>query len=422
MANPWNSKDFPDYKWKFFSIENPLQEGVLVTDPYPGQITPSVTKFFTNPRVGSGALWGTSHGNLIRDGILNARVGNIKPNVGGHFYLQKTHFDVSRVQYVAKATPYIRGTKSYKGPILPTSVPIMDGVYPPLGLISLLELQAFGQTLKARAQPSNVNVSLFNAVGELYKDGIPTITGVETWKNRVKVARSAGSEYLNVEFGWKPLINDIRGVASQIKNASLLLAAREKNNGQPVRSSARFPTVTSSGKAVYPFEGATSRPAPASESVWMGYPIGKVYRERTTSLDVWFSGCFAQWTSPGSYSSSLARYVEQADVILGIKPTPDRLWDLAPWTWAIDWHVNFGAMLQNLSAAIFDGSIMYYGYVMAHNRTIDTYTHEYHGSSYSVVKEEKMRASSYPFGFGLSPSQYTDRQKAIIAALGATRL
>lgn len=366
------------------------------------------------------STWSISHGNAIRKGFLGRQPGGrTVPDIGGDFYNRKTRIANVGTPYASmsrRVTSQI--LRRYDGPVLAIDPGTLS--YPTLGPISNLALAGYGNTAKSRVNPANPNGGLLTAVGELFNEGVPTIVGAQTWKNRIKEHRDLGHEYLNVEFGWKPLVSDIQSTALNVKRAAKLLRQREKNLGKPLRRRYNFPTVTSNGNPTVVL--SNNYPSPIGSMGNMGLQRGNVTRTRDLVWDVWFSGCFTYYVSAAQFESSLLRYEKQADILLGTRLTPDVLWNLAPWTWAIDWHVNFGVLLEDLARKLLDGSVMWYGYVMSHQKLVDHYTHSTHPeTSFDLITEIKQRARATPFGFGLNPNtDYSMRQLAIIAALGIT--
>jgi hypothetical protein len=119
-----------------------------------------------------------------------------------------------------------------------------------------------------------------------------------------------------------------------------------------------------------------------------------------------------------------------AKKILGLSLTPDIVWNLTPWSWAVDWFSNTGDVISNLTDWATDGLVLRYGYVMEHTITSDTYT--YSGNTglidgnvrvppLTLVTETKIRRRANPFGFGITWDGLSPRQLAITAALGLTR-
>jgi hypothetical protein len=364
------------------------------------------------------STWSISHGHDVKKYL--GPVGSTQPNIGGAFYTERTSFTETGCTNWNLNEGQFSTRKNYKGSIFPVDPGIFG--YPILGPVSNLALSGYGNTARSRIDPANPNGNLLVAIGELFNDGLPTITGAQTWKTRAKEARAAGHEYLNVEFGWKPLVSDIRATALNVKSAAQLLRQREKNLARPLRRRYHFPTIHDESTSVF---ASNVWPEPAGSVSQFGSSAGKgdVLKSSILDWDVWFSGSFTYYVSPGSYSSRLLMYEAQADALLGTRLTPETVWNLAPWSWAIDWHVDFGAMLGNISRMILDGSVMWYGYVMSRQVRQDTYSHTSWPISMTLNKVIKQRAMATPFGFGLDPdTDYSARQIAIIAALGITRL
>jgi len=74
---------------------------------------------------------------------------------------------------------------------------------------------------------------------------------------------------------------------------------------------------------------------------------------------------------------------------------------------------------------------MRYGYIMEHSIVRDTYIHigptgfkdpKVFCEPYTFTTEVKLRRRATPFGFGLNLSSLTNQQKAILAALGLSRI
>jgi len=158
-------------------------------------------------------------------------------------------------------------------------------------------------------------------------------------------------------------------------------------------------------------------------------------RRRETSIKRWFSGAFT-YHLPASMFSAMGGVDRRAVALklLGASLDPEVLWDLAPWSWAVDWFSSTGDVIHNLSAYASDGLVLRYGYIMEHSIVRDTYTYSgdlgiipqanFTGrpADLVLISERKLRRRSSPFGFGLALSELTTRQKAIITALGLNRL
>lgn len=286
-----------------------------------------------------------------------------------------------------------------------------------------------GATAIARCQPTNpvANVSTF--VGELARDGIPR-AGSELLQNRIRSFKDLGSDYLNVEFGWKPFVSDFRKFLVAIRDSHKILDQYERDSGKLIRRGYRFPLLTTT------YTGTPTSPRPAMpamvpqfwDSQWSPVQGDAVYTRQ-----YWFKGAFTYYLTRGdSTFSKMERWAQEADKLLGIRLTPDVLWELAPWSWFADWIFNFGDVISNVTAFSSDKLTMRYGYVMLHAKMVQKFymTNEVRFSDHiprnqiwqEFTTEVKSRQKATPYGFGLDPSvDFTARQWAILGALGMTQ-
>lgn len=133
---------------------------------------------------------------------------------------------------------------------------------------------------------------------------------------------------------------------------------------------------------------------------------------------------------PGSFASSkVGQLGAEADKLFGLSLTPDLLWNLAPWSWAVDWFTNTGDVLENVSDMVAQGLVMRYGYLME-TKSISV-TYKLHGCTFhgtpvvlapAVLETvSKVRVRANPFGFGITWDGLSPIQIAILAALGISR-
>jgi hypothetical protein len=127
----------------------------------------------------------------------------------------------------------------------------------------------------------------------------------------------------------------------------------------------------------------------------------------------------------------MTRYAREADKLFGTDITPEVLWELTPWSWAIDWFTNAGDVLSNVSDYVKYGLILKYGYIMETTMVKDTYTYVSYGdgtSTYPVdvpplimTSTVKKRRKANPFGFGVAWDGLSPFQLAIAGALGLSK-
>jgi hypothetical protein len=281
-------------------------------------------------------------------------------------------------------------------------------------------MNAFGTSAIARVLPTNPNASLATAVGELRRDGLPTLPG-SSLKDSTTNARRAGGEYLNVEFGWLPLVSDLQDFARSVRNSRQLIDQYVRDSDRKIRRR-------------YTPQGVSSTSIFTGTGRWFGQNIAEsgttVSRKEDTNL--WFSGAFKYHVPiDDGFYGRLLRYEALANHLFGTRITPELVWNLAPWSWAVDWFTNAGDVIHNISLMGVDGLVMQYGYAMRHHRVsehvsggfsfVDGFgTHSGH-SQRLVVSEWKQRVRANPYGFGIDDVDLSNRQLAILAALGLSR-
>jgi len=317
---------------------------------------------------------------------------------------------------------------AFKGGIYPSGLP--SDPYSSFGNSSDAELNAFGTTAIARCRPNSNIASAAAALIELYHEGLPHLVGSSLWSGRTLAAKNAGQEYLNVEFGFKPLANDIAKFAYGVVYFDKVRAQIERDSGKVVRRRYDFPPIErrSTRTVASLFVRPSTEPDSDFGNVGPDANNGaKTILDSYTRIERWFSGAFTYYVPKQDAFGMLS----QAQKLLGLEITPDVLWQVTPWSWAVDWFTNAGDVISNLQAFTIDGLLLRYGYIMEHTVTKNTYYHQgptgkcWGDSCYPTplvfVTETKVRRRATPFGFGLKLSDFTVRQSAIAAALGLSR-
>jgi len=354
-------------------------------------------------------------------------------DVGGDFFTQKsyvaspkTNIGISRRVMIFPPSVY-RDIK-YDGPVYPMNPTAAQYGFPPHTSSNNSQLDAWGAKAVARCKPTNSVADASVFVGELFKEGLPKLIGIQTWKERTRKAKdkTAANEYLNVQFGWLPLLHDVRSIGHAVVKADTVLSQYERDSGGTVRRKYHFPTVKTRTETVM---ATNAQPYGPNSTDCFLPPYGDLIRVRETTQERWFSGAFTYHLQTGNdYRSSMIRGAQQAKKLFGITITPTVLWNLAPWSWATDWFLNTGDVISNLTDWATDGLVMRYGYMMEHTIVKDTYTLTksglYSGQSVPplvMVTETKIRRRANPFGFGLTWGGLSPRQQSIAVALGLTR-
>lgn len=367
--------------------------------------------------------------------------GTFEGDSGGDFTMSKT-WAVSSGEHLVQQpivtnwyneSSWQRRDRWY-GPITPF-VNEIGFPFPPSAQSSASGLDSLGTTAIARCSPTNQVASLATALSEFYHEGIPKMMGSSLWEKRARNARdvykTAGDEYLKGQFGWLPLISDVTDVANVIVNSQRMLTQAQRDSGKMVRRRYYFPPIRTLTE--------TTLASNVSPTKWGGHDVGsfynltnlnkgKIVRFRTTSIDRWFSGAFTYHVP--NYGDGLVDQFKMADRLLGLTPDPEVLWNIAPWSWAVDWFSNVGDVIHNVNSFARYGLVLKYGYMMEHSIVSDMYS--YSGpdvfissarpQNLTLTTEVKQRRRATPFGFGLTMGGLNNTQKAIVAALGLSRV
>jgi hypothetical protein len=242
------------------------------------------------------------------------------------------------------------------------------------------------------------------------------------------LGRSAAEEYVNWEFGLKPVINDYKDYVAASRTAETRLEQLRRDSGKPVRRRYDFPTERETSRETA--TGVYASGAIVGGSTFLqqqGTLVEREYYER----DIWFSGCY-QYTLPPEGSN--LRRISELDALYGVRPSAETVYNLTPWSWCLDWFTNTGDVVHNLSAFSQDGLLLKYGYIMCRTRHRKTYTWTGavqnastdnawvpHVAHQEVTYETKQRLPATPYGFGLAFSDLNPRQLGILGSLGIIR-
>lgn len=284
---------------------------------------------------------------------------------------------------------------------------------------------ALGGTAISRCKPATPEASMAVAAIELYREGLPKLVShIPDLASKISFFRSLGDNYLNVTFGWKPFVSELKKSAQALVTYQDSLVELRAHSGERMRRQYRFPDVVTREVLVQDMV----RPWPNLNAYVMGQE-GRTVSSITTKK-TWFSGEFI-YHFPDRHDSWLERAASEARHMLGIDLTPETLWNITPWTWMADWFANVGDVMSNLSAMSSDDLVLRYGYLM--QEVVREYHHVHGGISSpespgmpSVIRgvtriSAKSRIKATPYGFGLNWDGFSAQQLAILAALGVTQ-
>lgn len=279
----------------------------------------------------------------------------------------------------------------------------------------------------SRFKPGKPVAGLGQAIGEARQ--LPSIPRL---REAVRTARKFGSEVLNLQFGWGPVISDVRKAITMALSQEKALNQLKRDNGKWVR---RAGTISN-----------TESVSGQSSGVDSGYPIftsshyyyggsnpGRYDYALTVRRRRWFEAQFRYWIPDiGTYSGD--RRALRA--LWGLNVTPGLVWELTPWSWLIDWFSNIGDVIDNVSLNAADNLVAKWAFNMTHveyehrvKSTINIKQYDGNGGIYlephevGVVQTAtmKLRNVASPFGFGVELNGLSPKQLMILAALGLSR-
>lgn len=350
-------------------------------------------------------------------------------NIGGNFATQKVQV-IHKMATHRAATPPSPGSPplyAFDGLLMPAAFHNMKfGTNTDTSFITLpsaSDNNFMGVNAWSRFKPTSSSGSLGQAILELHD--VKSLFTLPRLYQGVKFFKSLGSAYLQVEFGWKPFLNDIKEFAQNTLNADKRLRQLARDNGRIVRRRGN------TGNAVNKTEITNS--VNSNMFTYPGLPSplldGSPHTETVTRkiYDQWkFSGAFRYYIAM-QRGNSLRESQQLTRIVYGLDLTPSTVYEVMPWSWMVDWFSNVGANIDNLNDSE-DNLVALYAYIM-NEKFIQTEVvcrgktlgGPYQCSS-TLINSMKSRSGASPFGFGLSPTGFTGKQTAILAALGATKI
>jgi hypothetical protein len=332
------------------------------------------------------------------------------------------------------------------------------------GFVSDATLVAQGTRCIAAANPLKPPLTLAVSLTELLSEGLPSLVGSaifnSTGPKKRELIKAAGGEYLNGIFGIAPIVSDILGLVKTLRQADEIVQQWQRNDGRQIRRSRTWDepvsrqrvdtTYTSPSGIVMSFAvpNATTKVSNSYSFTYdsHGGHDGVIESMKQEETQYSFAGAFEYNLANliPDYPEPLASMIhssysdkELVDVILhlhllGLDPktatSADTTWNVTPFSWLLDWFVNVGDLVSNVTAFQQHGLLLDYGYmsVKQSRKFAAMYRFTYNGSVFdatvSVQGERKRRIRATPFGFGTTFSGLTPTKSAILAALATSKI
>jgi len=388
----------------------------------------------------------------------------LKPDMGGDFKTTRITPDVTKTTY---ASSYIDGTSNHRlwqaaGNIVPNTVDYYQGassgwgwLTPTTNLQNLLldfpskantdsELLALGATAIARTRPDVSPASITQFLVELRRDGVPFLkkVNIQEFKRILKTfeekgvkkgSETAADYFLENQFGLQPFIKDLTDFSRVALSGHSTMENLLNNNGKLIRRRYEYPRETFSSSVAtssvnnsfnpFLYNGGEHMPGSGNWPSQAG-----VHTKRKT----WFSGAYRiHMPLDKEPVSRLRATIDKLRWDYGLELDFDTMWNLAPWSWLIDWQFNLGDVIKNISKWSDDAVVLHYGYIMQETVSLYSWTpttsliqgakpdRQLPTQSLKIHVKRRLRAT--PYGFGKTFGSLTTKQKAILAALGITR-
>lgn len=399
--------------------------------PWPTELPPThndlYVQTFTNDLVTS-----SNNGPEIR---IKGLKGRAVHDIGGNFLCYRRFYDewstlgAGPKHFTRFSLPTSGGRPHYETEQVAWKLAFSNTDFPIVTPSSLSVMNARAATAISRISPTKPEADLSSFLGEM-REGLPHAVLIrDSAKERVARARNAGDEYLNVEFGWKPLVRDLRKFAHNVIESDKILSSYKRGSGVLLKRRYQFPIETDRQEEVI----GNRYPQPIlATSLYGTSPQGVLTKTTTSETKQWLVATFV-YHVPDFESDRFGKYRSDAQKLLGANLTPEMVWNLTPWSWAADYFGNAGDLASNLTSFATDNLVMPYVYMMEQKTVQHEYVLNGHGTTMyqtypgkhyfrQVFKTvTKQRVQGTPYGFGLNWSDFTSRQAGILAALGISK-
>jgi len=346
------------------------------------------------------------------------------------------------------------GNSWFRGPLFLGNIGEQP-VAPSVPKLSLSDQKYWGAKAIAQSTPTKPLANTAVMIGELISDGLP-ITGrflthfVDSFdfatfnhalkREGIKAANwkdflfRVGDSTLLAKFAVEPFISDLLSVMKAVSSAAQRIEQWKRDSGRQVRRSVVVNETNYTESHVLsgePFVAGLSNFGwfPADQPL-LQYPTQLIV-STVRNTKIVFSGAYMYYATVGeTLLDRIVDYGRKADLILGLTPNMELLWELTPWSWLVDWQANVGDAISNATRFSADKLVLRYGYLQQETVQFNTYTPDRvvtfkDGQIFSpyrqlsVVQKERYKAT--PYGFGLDPNGFSASQWAILAALGLSK-
>lgn len=281
----------------------------------------------------------------------------------------------------------------------------------------------------SKMKPTKPEFQALNSVFEL-KD-VPMMLKSRFNQHNLK---EMNNFYLALQFGWLPLLRDVRNLVSLQREAQKRLRQLLRDNGRPIRRNIVLLDDTTRQKFT-PYTGEYGLLNRGFKTMlWRSDGLSGQTSEFIQTR-TWASARYRYWLPPGPRDIAWKRKMMHR--LYGLRVTPSVVYNMIPWSWLVDWFTNAGDMISNLDVGVADRLAADYFYIMSsHEISRERYgwgalngdLGPYNKVVFSTVTKaseiRKTRFRGNPFGLPANTalSSLTPHQLSILGALGLSRL
>lgn len=347
-----------------------------------------------------------------------------------------------------RTSTHLTGTTSLPG------LPLTPGAFERYNTTQANSLYARGSEAYNRMRPDLPDFSFTTSIIEMrdtprmLKDALRAILGRirKAWairlssyfnKPRKKSGLSKIAEYnLALQFGWLPLLSDIRKFVKAQKTAQGRLNQLIRDNKRWIKRKRSLnglggqkETLEMITQAYSNPYGVGKLPTMVTQAYGSGFAISQTTRSRF--IREWASGEFRYLLPDGPQDVIWRRRMIRR--IMGARVTPSQVFQAMPWTWLASWFIQVDEFVKATSMGVADKLVSRNFFVM--RTTVDevetTRTSNVrsqaggstpHTSTLIDRVTHKQRLHASPFGFGFTQGGLSPNQIGLLGSLGFSRL
>ncbi len=273
-----------------------------------------------------------------------------------------------------------------------------------------------------------VDLAEIREIPRMLHHAVTTLDSIKAVISTLSNPKGFAQWVLAINFGWKPLISDIKKAVNTFKKLDARIDFILRNGGVPLhrRTPPFAPEVTEEVLFEYsgpddlgwmrdiPFPSGWDDPPGQPGDGQTRFELKLVCRKTVTNVA---SGLFTYYLGDLPPTKPELRLR-----LLGLIANESLMWEALNWSWLIDWFSNVGDVIANIQGRLRDRLVSFYAYNQRH--TVREYkwtaTNGYYHVSCTRVFDTKRREKIDPFGLATEVS-LTDLQLGILLALGLTR-